>query len=234
VDIDLFTEIRRIEDALARHSCAEALAWCNENKTVLRKIKVSNFSLVPYPVCYILLLQNTLEFDLRLQEYIELSRARKTMDAIAYSKKHLISWQDTHLAQIQQASTLLAFPPTTTCGPYKVFPNSSPIISSNIYFLSLASIRSFPLGDSHPILPCRRLYFEHSPYRTTPPSRSLCWPGLAKAPVVLRRCDKERGLPRVRKLRGLVIRAGPSGGGSPVEPSRKFYHCVQVEREDYG
>jgi len=42
------------------------------------------------------------------------------MEAIAYSKKYLIAWQDTHLPQIRQLSALLAFPPTTTCGPYKV------------------------------------------------------------------------------------------------------------------
>jgi len=101
VDIELFSDISRIENALARHSCAEALAWCSENKTALRKIK------------------STLEFDLRMQEYIELSRARKTMEAIAYCKKYLISWQDTHLAQIRQLSALLAFEPNTICGPYK-------------------------------------------------------------------------------------------------------------------
>ncbi|KAL0959940.1 hypothetical protein HGRIS_011603 [Hohenbuehelia grisea] len=101
VDVDLFTEIRRIEDALAQHSCSEALAWCSENKTALRKIK------------------STLEFELRLQEYIELARARKILEAIAYSKKYLISWQDTHLTRIHQASALLAIPPTTTCGRYK-------------------------------------------------------------------------------------------------------------------
>ncbi|KDR80093.1 hypothetical protein GALMADRAFT_222986 [Galerina marginata CBS 339.88] len=101
VDIELFSDIRRIEDALARHSCTEALAWCNENKTALRKIK------------------STLEFDLRMQEYIELSRARKNLEAIAYSKKYLIPWQDTHIAQIRQLSALLAFPPSTPCGPYK-------------------------------------------------------------------------------------------------------------------
>jgi hypothetical protein len=64
--------------------------------------------------------QSTLEFDLRLQEYIELARRGRKEDAIVHSKKHLISWQETHLAQIQSASTLLAFPPTTNCGPYKV------------------------------------------------------------------------------------------------------------------
>jgi len=101
VDIELFSDIRRIEEALGRRSCTEALAWCNENKSALRKLK------------------NTLEFDLRLQEYIELARARKNMEAIAYAKKHLLPWQDTHMTQIHQASALLCFPPTTQCGPYK-------------------------------------------------------------------------------------------------------------------
>lgn len=40
VDIDLFSDIRRIEDALTRKSCTEALAWCSENKAALRKLKV--------------------------------------------------------------------------------------------------------------------------------------------------------------------------------------------------
>ncbi|KAI0332824.1 hypothetical protein GY45DRAFT_1320396 [Cubamyces sp. BRFM 1775] len=101
VDIDLFSDIRRIEDALNRKSCTEALAWCSENKAALRKLK------------------NTLEFDLRLQEYIELARAGKTVEAMAYSKKHLLPWQETHLHQVVQAAGLLCYPPTTTCGPYK-------------------------------------------------------------------------------------------------------------------
>ncbi|KAI5996130.1 CTLH/CRA C-terminal to lish motif domain-containing protein [Pisolithus albus] len=101
VDIDLFMDIHRIESALRRHSCAEAIAWCSENKTALRKIK------------------STLEFELRLQEYIELARARKTQEAITYSRKHLVSWQETHLSQITQASALLAILPSTNCGQYK-------------------------------------------------------------------------------------------------------------------
>lgn len=64
--------------------------------------------------------QCTLEFELRLQEYIELARARKTLEGIAYTRKYLVSWQETHIAQIQQASALLAIHPSTTCGPYKV------------------------------------------------------------------------------------------------------------------
>lgn len=100
-DIELFSDIKRIEDALARHDCTEALAWCRENKAALRKM------------------ESTLEFDLRLQEYIELSRASKREEAIEYSRKHLVAWQETHLDQIQQAAALLAFRPDTSFGRYK-------------------------------------------------------------------------------------------------------------------
>lgn len=66
------------------------------------------------------LLQSTLEFDLRLQEYIELARLRQTDEAIGYLKRHIINWHDAHMQQIKQATALLAFPPNTTCNPYKV------------------------------------------------------------------------------------------------------------------
>ncbi|PFH49348.1 hypothetical protein AMATHDRAFT_147869 [Amanita thiersii Skay4041] len=111
VDIDLFTDIRRIEEALRHHSCTEALAWCNENKASLRKMKAS---FLPPPPSSL-----TLEFDLRLQEYIELTRARKSMEAISYAKRHLVQWQETHYNEILHANALIAFDPSTTCLPYK-------------------------------------------------------------------------------------------------------------------
>lgn len=42
VDIKLFAELVRIESALLeKHSCAEALAWCGENRGTLKKQEVS-------------------------------------------------------------------------------------------------------------------------------------------------------------------------------------------------
>ncbi|KAL1918931.1 uncharacterized protein VTP21DRAFT_2312 [Calcarisporiella thermophila] len=102
VDIELFLQSKKVEEALiARRSCTEALQWCSENKSSLRKMK------------------STLEFQLRLQEYIELVRTRKLPEAIAYARKHLAPWSDTHLREIQQATALMAFPATTQCPPYK-------------------------------------------------------------------------------------------------------------------
>ncbi|KAI0035485.1 macrophage erythroblast attacher isoform 1 [Vararia minispora EC-137] len=118
VDIELFTDIQRIEDALQNQSCTEALSWCSENKAALRKTKarpLQSYCSSGFPIY----LQSTLEFDLRLQEFIELARARRQTEAIAYSQKYFPNWQETHLPQIQQASALLAYPPTTRCSPYK-------------------------------------------------------------------------------------------------------------------
>ncbi|KAJ3079287.1 GID complex subunit containing RING finger motif [Quaeritorhiza haematococci] len=102
VDIELFTQARRVEQALLSRSCTECLQWCNENKAPLKKMK------------------STLEFQLRLQEYIELVRARKTAEAITHARKWLTQWSDTHMKEIQQAMAMLAFGPSTHCVAYRV------------------------------------------------------------------------------------------------------------------
>jgi len=61
-----------------------------------------------------------LEFELRLQEYIELARAEKTFEALVYWKKHLQVWQDTHLVRMKQAAGLLNFSADTKLKTYQV------------------------------------------------------------------------------------------------------------------
>lgn len=100
VDIEVFAQAQRVEQALRNHSCSEALQWCAENKSTLRKNK------------------SALDFQLRLQEYIELVRKEKLTEAIAYSKKNLVPWADTHMKEIQQSMGLLAFKPNTKCKIY--------------------------------------------------------------------------------------------------------------------
>ena len=98
--------------------------------------------------------KNTLEFDLRLQEFIELVREGNNMDAIAYSTKYLAPWSDSaaHRKQITQACTLLAFPPSTTCGPYKV---SSSVASSvmQVDLVCIAFVRFRSMGRFSQVLP---------------------------------------------------------------------------------
>ncbi|OCF60622.1 macrophage erythroblast attacher isoform 1 [Kwoniella mangroviensis CBS 10435] len=102
VDIKLFTELSKIENALIeKKSCTEALAWCGENRGTLKKTK------------------NNLEFTLRLQEFIELCRKRDIVSAIAYSRKNLAPWAATHMAEIQQGMTLMSFGERTGVEIYK-------------------------------------------------------------------------------------------------------------------
>ncbi|KAI9102804.1 CTLH/CRA C-terminal to lish motif domain-containing protein [Phlyctochytrium arcticum] len=101
VDQELFQESRQVEDALRNMNCAEALRWCTDNRSSLEKI------------------QSTLEFNIRLQEYIELVRSQKREEAIKYARKYLTGWQATHLKEIQQALALLAFSPDTSCEVYR-------------------------------------------------------------------------------------------------------------------
>jgi hypothetical protein len=102
----------------------------------------------------LILQQSTLEFDLRLQEYIELARDRRTTDAIAYARKHLIPWQETHLMQIQQASALLAFSRNTTCNPYRVSVVSETSLTEFLS-LELATVRPESVVEPHPVVSAR-------------------------------------------------------------------------------
>ncbi|CAL1387187.1 unnamed protein product [Linum trigynum] len=102
VDIDVFQEAKRVIDALQNKEVAPALAWCAENKSRLRKSK-SKF-----------------EFQLRLQEFIELVRADNHMGAISYARKYLSPWGATHMKELQRVMATLAFRSGTVCAAYKV------------------------------------------------------------------------------------------------------------------
>eukprot|EP00002_Diphylleia_rotans_P036655 TRINITY_DN80_c0_g4_i2.p1 TRINITY_DN80_c0_g4~~TRINITY_DN80_c0_g4_i2.p1 ORF type:complete len:393 (-),score=94.05 TRINITY_DN80_c0_g4_i2:117-1295(-) len=103
VDADIFLASRKIVDSLRKRDCSDALAWCNENKAKLKKNK------------------STLEFQLRLQEFIELVRSERLVEAITYARKHLQPNADTNIKELQQAMTLLAFLKDTTCPVYKKY-----------------------------------------------------------------------------------------------------------------
>lgn len=102
VDIDVFHEARRVIEALQNKDVAPALAWCADNKSRLKKSK-SKF-----------------EFQLRLQEFIELVRADSNIPAITYARKHLAPWGATHMKELQKVMATLAFKSSTECTTYKV------------------------------------------------------------------------------------------------------------------
>jgi predicted metal-binding membrane protein len=66
-------------------------------------------------------LQSKFEFKLRLQEFIELVRGERMIEAIMYARKYLASWGATNMKELQQAMATLAFKTNTDCPGYKVF-----------------------------------------------------------------------------------------------------------------
>lgn len=102
VDIDVFLDAKKIIDSLKNKDVAPALAWCSENRSRLKKAK-SKF-----------------EFQLRLQEFIELVRANKCIKAIEYSRKYLSPWGVTNISELQRVVATLCFKSNTECEIYKV------------------------------------------------------------------------------------------------------------------
>lgn len=101
VDVDIFVESKQIIEALREHRCDEALEWCAQNSSRLRKLK------------------SKLEFELRRAEFLELVRQEKTIEAIAYSRKYLAPWASSHMKELQQAMATLIFKDNSSDSPYK-------------------------------------------------------------------------------------------------------------------
>ncbi|KAD6796611.1 hypothetical protein E3N88_07507 [Mikania micrantha] len=102
VDIDIFYEAKKVIDALQNKEVAPALAWCADNKSRLKKSK-SKF-----------------EFQLRLQEFIELVRSENSVRAVMYARKYLAPWASTYMKEFQKVFVTLAFTSNTGCEIYKV------------------------------------------------------------------------------------------------------------------
>lgn len=104
-ELHIFAGVAGIVDALRRHDCGPALAWCGEHRGRLRKVK------------------SCLEFRLRLQEFLELVRQEQRLAAVAYARSHLAPWASAgHMPQLQRALATLAFGTRTLAERPKLAP----------------------------------------------------------------------------------------------------------------
>ncbi|KAF7132408.1 hypothetical protein RHSIM_Rhsim09G0155700 [Rhododendron simsii] len=71
-------------------------------------------------VCILTSLESKFEFQLRLQEFIELVRAENNLRAITYARKYLAPWGTTHMKELQRVMATLAFKSSTDCATYKM------------------------------------------------------------------------------------------------------------------
>ncbi|KAJ8316899.1 hypothetical protein KUTeg_004803 [Tegillarca granosa] len=100
-NIDLFLTSKEVEESLLRHETTPCLMWCYDNKSKLRKMK------------------STLEFKLRQQEFIELVRNNRRLEAVKHARKYFINLEDDQLSDVQRSMGLLAFPNNTSISPYR-------------------------------------------------------------------------------------------------------------------
>ncbi|KAL5022038.1 hypothetical protein ScPMuIL_001193 [Solemya velum] len=100
-NIDLFFTSKEVEESLLRHETAPCLNWCYENKSKLRKLK------------------SNLEFNLRTQEFIELIRNNKRLEAVRHARKYFTSIESDQMPDVQKVMGLLAFSSNTQLKPYK-------------------------------------------------------------------------------------------------------------------
>ena len=62
--MDIFLVCHKVEEALRNHDTGPCLAWCHDNRSKLRRMK------------------STLEFQVRLQDFIEMVRQDRRVEAI--------------------------------------------------------------------------------------------------------------------------------------------------------
>ncbi|KAG2315998.1 hypothetical protein Bca4012_066840 [Brassica carinata] len=126
----------KVIDALKRREVASALAWCADNRTRLKK-STSKF-----------------EFQLRLQEFIELVRADSYKQAIHYARKHLKPWGAIHMNELQHVLATLVFKSTTECTTYNFPPKT-------YVYRYIQIVISSSFMDA---IKCPRSYYRHASF----------------------------------------------------------------------
>ncbi|KAM4810798.1 E3 ubiquitin-protein transferase MAEA isoform X4 [Urocitellus parryii] len=139
VNIEMFLTAKEVEESLERRETATCLAWCHDNKSRLRKMKgrqsdheaktgrksrATNGSPKESEDLGMETLKgkpdlSCLEFSLRIQEFIELVRQNKRLDAVRHARKHFSQAEGSQLDEVRQVMGMLAFPPDTHISPYK-------------------------------------------------------------------------------------------------------------------
>uniref|UniRef100_A0A4W3IR47 E3 ubiquitin-protein transferase MAEA n=1 Tax=Callorhinchus milii TaxID=7868 RepID=A0A4W3IR47_CALMI len=123
VNIDMFLTAKEVEESLERQETATCLAWCHDNKNSSLRIvrglgfmscpkdSISDNDTPPTTSC--------LEFSLRIQEFIELIRQNKRLEAVRHARRHFSQAEGGQLDEVRQVMGMLAFPSDTHISPYK-------------------------------------------------------------------------------------------------------------------
>ncbi|KAM6361454.1 LOW QUALITY PROTEIN: E3 ubiquitin-protein transferase MAEA [Alca torda] len=137
VNIEMFLTAKEVEESLERQETM-TLAWCHDNQIQAQKMKGRQNEKEPkmgksksdsdYSKENDDLVMETikgkpelscLEFSLRIQEFIELIRQNKRLDAVRHARKHFSQAEGSQLDEVRQVMGMLAFPSDTHISPYK-------------------------------------------------------------------------------------------------------------------
>lgn len=99
IDSDIILQSNRISSLILQKDLTALIAWINENRSHLRKIK------------------SHLEFETRFQEYIELIKAGDLTGGIKLFNEYLIHFTKTNFHEIQMSTGLLIFAEKTQQQP---------------------------------------------------------------------------------------------------------------------
>lgn len=102
-NVDIFQTSREVEEDLANHSTTKCVLWCIDNKSKLRKIN------------------STIEFSLRVQEFVELVRQNQRLEAVKHSRRYFPAYEKTQLTEICHVMALLAYPTDSEMEPCKKY-----------------------------------------------------------------------------------------------------------------
>ncbi|XP_018006816.1 E3 ubiquitin-protein transferase MAEA isoform X2 [Hyalella azteca] len=106
-NLGLFENAYEVEQSLERRDVSKCLAWCHENKTKLKK------------------LNSSLEFNIRIQEFIDMIKRNERMSAVWHARKYFSAQDCKQLPSIPQCMALLAFPADTKIPEYQVLLSDS-------------------------------------------------------------------------------------------------------------
>lgn len=82
-----------------------------------------------------------MEFNLRVQEFIELVRTDRRLDAVKHARKYFANCDDYQLQEIQCCMGQLAFPAHAYMSPYKDLLDEKRFMSCNLNKFSFGVLR---------------------------------------------------------------------------------------------
>lgn len=100
INSKLYLQIIELEESLIAKDTQKSLNWCNQNKTKLQKIK-SRFE-VSHSFTFTIIKTHFTKWDLRIQDFVELIKVEKRIEAVQYARKYLtpLSPSDEELGQV--------------------------------------------------------------------------------------------------------------------------------------